>query len=289
MQELDLADFDAGELFKAKGFAGTLCVPGNYEELNTVGVDAEAFALFSLDDQTVISQKNIYSRVYPASTTKILTCLVAIEQGQLSDTVTVPEEAAITVSGSSMADLKPGDKLSLSDLLYGLMLPSGNDAAEAIAVHIAGSDAAFSELMNETALRLGATQSNFVNPHGLPDDVHYTTPYDMYLIFQAAMQNETFREIVAQKEHEARVTNAEGETRTVRWQSGNQYLNGDFQLPAGISYNGGKTGHTNAAGYCLVMAETADDGMDYISVVYKAGSYQKLYDGTSALLQKTRT
>ena len=288
MNTMRLADFNAGSLFYVKGFASDLCVPGNYEKLNTDGVDAEAFALFSLNDGEVISQQNIYERVYPASTTKILTCLIALENGDLSDTVTVPDSAAISVSGSSMANLKPGDKLTLSDLLYGLMVPSGNDAAETVAVYIAGSDEAFAELMNEKARSLGATQSHFTNPHGLPDTSHYTTPYDMYLIFNAAMKNETFREIASQKSHEARVTNASGETRTMRWTSSNQYLSGDFSLPAGISYTGGKTGHTADAGYCLVMSETADDGSNYISVVFKAASYQKLYDGTSALLTKTR-
>ncbi|MDO4266508.1 MAG: D-alanyl-D-alanine carboxypeptidase family protein [Eubacteriales bacterium] len=288
MNTMHLADFDAGSPFYAEGFASGLCVPGNYEKLNTDGVDAEAFALFSLNDGEVISQQNIYERVYPASTTKILTCLIALEMGDLTDTVTVPDSAAIKVSGSSMANLKPGDKLSLSDLLYGLMVPSGNDAAEAIAVHFGGSDEGFAELMNEKARSLGATQSHFTNPHGLPDPNHYTTAYDMYLIFNAAMQNPSFREIASKRSHEARVTDASGDTRTVRWDSSNQYLTGNYTLPSGISYTGGKTGHTADAGYCLVMAETADDGKNYISVVYKAGSYQKLYDGMTALLAKSR-
>ena len=286
LSKLDLTELQAGDAFFADGFAADLCVPGNYEELNTDGVEAEAFALFSLDGQEVLSQQNIFERVYPASTTKILTCIIALERGNLSDEVTVPEAANISVSGSSMADLKVGDKLKLSDLLYGLMIPSGNDAAEAVAWYIAGSDEAFAELMNETAARLGATQSHFVNPHGLPDENHYTTPYDMYLIFQAAMKNDAFREIVSQKSHEARVTGADGETRSIRWDSSNLYLRGEYTLPDGMSYNGGKTGHTNDAGYCLVMAETAGDGREYISVVYKAGSYAKLYNGTTALLEK---
>ena len=172
----------------------------------------------------MLSQKGIYDRVYPASTTKILTCLVALEHGDLSDTVTVPEEARITVSGSSMADLKVGDQLSLQDLLYGLMIPSGNDAAAAVAVYIAGSEEAFAEMMNETALRLGATQSHFVNPHGLPDDNHYTTPYDMYLIFQAAMKNPDFRDIIATTSHDAEVLGADGVTMTISWETTNLYI-----------------------------------------------------------------
>lgn len=288
MQNLNLSEFEAGEAFKADGFAASLCVPGNYETLNADGVEAEAFALFSVTDGEVLSQQNVFERVYPASTTKILTALVALENGDLTDIVTVPEAADIQESGSSMADLKVGDKLSLSDLLYGLMIPSGNDAAEAIAWHIAGSSEAFVQMMNEKAVSLGATQSHFVNPHGLPDDNHYTTPYDMYLIFNAAIENEQFREIASKRTHEAEVTDADGETRTIKWESGNLYLRGEYDLPAGVSYAGGKTGHTNAAGYCLVMAETADDGKDYISMIFKAGSYDKLYTGMTELLQKSR-
>ena len=288
LQNLSLSQMEPGEAYLAKGFASDLCIPGNYEELEAEGIEAESFALFSLDDGQVLSQKGIYDRVYPASTTKILTCLVALEHGDLSDTVTVPEEARITVSGSSMADLKVGDQLSLQDLLYGLMIPSGNDAAAAVAVYIAGSEEAFAEIMNETALRLGATQSHFVNPHGLPDDNHYTTPYDMYLIFQAAMKNPDFRDIIATTSHDAEVLGADGETRTISWETTNLYIRGEYQLPSGMSYQGGKTGHTNAAGYCLVMAETAEDGKDYISVIFKSGSYDKLYTGMNTLLEKSR-
>ena len=155
LQNLSLSHMEPGEAYLAKGFASDLCIPGNYEELEAEGIEAESFALFSLDDGQVLSQKGIYDRVYPASTTKILTCLVALEHGDLSDTVTVPEEARITVSGSSMADLKVGDQLSLQDLLYGLMIPSGNDAAAAVAVYIAGSEEAFAEMMNETGFSYG--------------------------------------------------------------------------------------------------------------------------------------
>lgn len=288
LKALSLSELTEGDSLYAEGFASDLCVPGNYETLNADGVEAEAFALFSVDDREVLAQKNIFRKVYPASTTKILTCLIALEQMDLGDTVTVPESAAITVSGSSMANLKPGDKLSALDLLYALMIPSGNDAAETIAYTVAGSDEAFAELMNQKALSLGATQTHFTNPHGLPDENHYTTPYDMYLIFRAAMQNETFRKIASQKYYEASVTGADGKTRSVRWDSSNLYLRGEYALPAGISYSGGKTGHTADAGYCLVMGETADSGKNYISVIYQAGSYAKLYNGMTALLEKSR-
>ncbi len=288
----NIAELDAGKVYsneeglKADGFAASLCVPENNETYNADGVNAEAFALYDLTDKSVISQKNSFEKVYPASTTKILTCLVALENSNLDDIVTVPKESEITVSGSSMASLRPGDQLSMRDLLYGLMVPSGNDAAVAIAHHISGGVDSFSELMNKKARELGATHSNFINPHGLPDDEHYTTVYDMYLIFQAALKNEDFLNIANQKEYTATVVSAEGQQKDVVWKNGNGFLSGRFSLPEGISIKAGKTGHTSKAGFCLVLAESSTDGHDYISIVMKAPVYEELYGGMSALISK---
>ena len=290
----NIAELDAGKVYsneeglKADGFAASLCVPEDVEAFNTEGVNAEAFALYDLTDKKVISQKNSFEKVYPASTTKILTCLVALENSKLDDIVTVPEESAITVSGSSMAALRPGDQLSMRDLLYGLMVPSGNDAAVAIAHHISGSVDGFSKLMNEKAREVGATHSNFINPHGLPDEDHYTTVYDMYLIFQEALKNEDFLNIANQKEYTSKVISAEGQERDVVWKNGNGFLSGRFSLPDGINITAGKTGHTSKAGFCLVLSESSNDGHDYISIVMKAPVYEELYGGMSALISKGR-
>lgn len=274
---------------KADGFAAKLCVPDADTDLNTDGVEAEGYALFSVSDSKVLSQHNIYERVYPASTTKILTCLIALRYGNLDDIVTVPDDSAITVSGSSMADLEPGDKLTLKDLLYGLMVPSGNDAAVAVAHYISGSVDNFSELMNNTARDLGATHSHFVNPHGLPDEDHYTTVYDMYLIFNEAMKDETFRKIASTSSYEAVVNTASGSQnseRTVTWSSGNGFFSGNFSLPEGFQVTGGKTGHTNAAGFCLVLGSMDSQGDEYISIIYKASIYEQLYASMRKLVGK---
>lgn len=290
----DNTGFDSKELLaneisgvRGKGFSADLCVPEKEGEQNTDGVNAEAFALFDEDGKTVVSQKNLYEKVYPASTTKIMTCLLALEFCDPEETVTVPKEAEIDISGSSMANLKPGDQLKMKDMLYALMVPSGNDAAVAIAMHISGSIEEFSKLMNRRAAQLGATGTNFVNPHGLPDENHYTTVYDMYLIFREAMKHEEFRTVSSTKEKTVTVKNsADGQERQVSWESGNGFYNGKYSLPEGLSYTAGKTGHTNAAGFCLVLGEKDKDGKECISIIMKAPIYEELYNGMVHLTGK---
>jgi len=285
---------NAGEIFyegedqrAGRGFAADLCVSAEEGEKNSEGINAEAFALFDEDGKSIISQKNIHQKVYPASTTKIMTCLLALEMCKPDEIVTIPQESAIDVSGSSMADLKPGDKIAMKDLLYGLMVPSGNDAAVAIAMHISGSVDEFARLMNKKAAELGATKTNFVNPHGLPDENHYTTVYDMYLIFRKASENEEFRRIASTSQYSAEVTNADdGSARTVSWESGNGFINGKYQLPEGFEPYAGKTGHTNAAGFCLVLGEDKSGEKDHISIIMKSPVYENLYEGMIRLVSK---
>ena len=120
----------------------------------------------------------------------------------------------------------------------------------------------------------------------LPDEDHYTTPYDLYLIMNEAMKYDEFREIASTPSYTATFEDAEGNPKTESWQNGNGFLAGKFSLPAGLHVSGSKTGHTNAAGFCLVMGERSDSGDNYISVTMKAPSYDSLYNGTACLLQK---
>lgn len=275
-----------------RGFASELCVSEEDGDINTDNVNAAAFGLFDISSGKVISQHNIFDKVYPASTTKILTCLIALERGDPDDVITVPEEANITVSGSSMADLKPGDMITLGDLLYGLMVPSGNDAAVAIAHYISGDTDSFAELMNRKAAELGATHSHFTNPHGLPDDDHYTTVYDMYLIFNEAMKNDDFVRIAGTSEYSCSVTNRsepEGQQeRTVSWTCGNGFLNGKFSFTEDMDVLCGKTGHTNKAGFCLVLGEADQEGRRYISIMMNSPIYEQLYAGMRNLAGKSK-
>ena len=161
-----------------EGFASDLCVVSDESVFDPDFLTSEAGALFDLNGHQTLYSKDAFETMYPASITKVMTALVAIKYGNLEDQVKVTDEAVITESGATLCGIKPGDTLTLEQLLYGLMLPSGNDAGVAIAVHMDGSIEAFADRMNEEAKRLGAVDSHFVNPHGLHDEDHYTTVYD---------------------------------------------------------------------------------------------------------------
>lgn len=277
---------DAQDHAQADSFAKNLCVVTGKEGEADASVTAEAAAVFGVDTKKVIFQKNPFERLYPASITKIMTALIAIRDGNLDDQVTVGQETVITETGASLAHINPGDTLTLEQLLYGLMLPSGNDAGAAIAVYLSGSTEAFAEKMNETAHALGATDTHFVNPHGLSDEDHYTTAYDLYLIFQEAMKYPEFQKIVGTVSYTASYTDAGGQTKTQEWKNSNQYLNGKSKAPEGITVLGGKTGTTRAAGSCLILGCQDENNRDYISVVLKAESRDVLYENMTNIIGK---
>lgn len=222
-------------------------------ERDTVDVSAGGVMLMDARTHKVLYAKTAHEKLPMASTTKIMTAILAIEAGNLDALVTVPQEA-YGVEGSSMY-LRLGEQISMRDLLYGLMLVSGNDAAVAIAVHVGGSVEGFAALMNAKAASLGAHNTHFVTPNGLPDPDHYTTAYDLALIACYAMQNETFREIVGTTYYQTTT----GEiARTVK--NKNKIL---WEYEGG---NGVKTGYTMAAGKCLVFAAERE-GMQLVGVV----------------------
>lgn len=271
---------------RAESFAHNLCVVTADTPSTDQAVTAEAAAVFDLSDKTVIFGKNPFEKLYPASITKTMTALLAIKYGNLSDEVTVPEEAVITESGATLCGIKPGDKLTMEQLLYGLMLPSGNDAGAAIAVHMDGSIEKFADRMNEEARKLGATGTHFVNPHGLNDENHYTTAYDLYLIFNEAMKYPDFRKVIGTSSYDAVYATASGDTLTKTWKQSNWYMTGERDMPEGLTALGGKTGTTKAAGSCLIMGSSGSSGLEYISVVLKAPDRTGLYDNMSNILNK---
>ena len=258
-----------------------LCVGGTENTVPQEGIDADfaqSAAVFSVQDEEITYAQNIYQRMYPASTTKILTAYIALKYGNLDDVLTVSSDAVNTLmSGSSICGLRPGDQLTLDQALYGLMLCSGNDAANVIAEYISGSTEKFAELMNQEAQALGATQSHFVNPHGLPDENHYTTVYDLYLIFQKAIQDETFYQLISTSSYTTNYTGADGSAKTQDWSSTNQYKTGESKLPDGFTLVGGKTGTTGEAGFCLVLLTDNTGGQPVISIVLKADCKSNLY------------
>lgn len=270
---------------RAEAFASDLCVVTK-DPYADEGITSEAAAVFDLRNSRVISSKNALERLNPASTTKIMTLLLAVKYGDLSDPVTVTQDAVITETGATLCHINPGDVLTLEDLLYGLMLPSGNDAGAAIAVHMGGSIEGFSRMMNEEARRIGATDSHFINPHGLTDPDHYTTAYDLYLIFNEGLKDEMFRKVTGETAYTANYHDAAGEAVSQTWKGGNRYMTGERQMPDGLTVFGGKTGTTSAAGYCLIMASRDDDDQEYISVVLKADNRSGLYDNMTNIVQK---
>ncbi len=267
-------------------FASDLCVVTDEASFDPGFATSEAAALFDLDDREVLYSKDAFERMYPASITKIMTALVAIREGDLKSRVLVTDDAVITEPGATLCGIEPGDTLTLEQLLYGLMLPSGNDAGAAIAVHIAGSVDAFADMMNEEALRLGATGTHFMNPHGLNDPDHYTTAYDLYLIFNEALKYPVFRQIVGTTAYTANYHNKNSEPVSKTWKGSNWFMTGERETPDGLKVFGGKTGTTKAAGYCLIMASRDDSDKEYISVVLKADSRPHLYDNMTNIISK---
>ena len=203
---------------------------------------------------TVIYSRDMDARRYPASTTKIMTLIIALEQGNLDDIVTVSKNAA-GLEGSTLW-LEQGDKVPLRELLYGMMMASGNDATVAVAEHIAGSVPAFVRLMNEKAAAVGAKDTHFVNPNGLPDENHYTTAHDMALIASFGYSLPEFEKIVSTKE----ITFPWVKDDTHRLRNENQML---WLFEGG---NGVKTGYTDAAGRCLVSG-AREKGLQLVAVV----------------------
>jgi len=241
----------------------------------TPNVVAPNAILIDYETGEILYEKNAYEVTYPASTTKILTAIVTLENAKLDDVVKVDYD--FYVGGASMYILK-GESFTVEELLQALIVRSANDAAEVLARHISGSVEEFSKLMNKRALELGAKNTNFTNPHGMPDDAHVTSAYDLAVIARHAMSFEVFRNIVKMPTVSFAPTEFTPETRYYRtsnkflWGtgSGNQMLyNGKY---VNIKYDivdGIKTGYTGKAGNCLVSSATKD-GHRLIAVVLGA-------------------
>ncbi|MBQ2755015.1 MAG: D-alanyl-D-alanine carboxypeptidase [Clostridia bacterium] len=216
--------------------------------ISVYALSAQSSVLMDFESRRVLMENNAHLRRGMASTTKIMTAIVALEKGNLDDIVTVSYKAS-TVEGSSMW-LKSGEEITLRSLLYGLMLNSGNDAATAIAEHIGGSIEGFAVLMNDKAKELGLKDTSFTNPHGLDDENHYTTAYELGIITCYAMENEVFCDIVNTKRKTIEGL-GNGINRTL--------TNHNKMLTLYDNADGVKTGFTKKCGRCLVSSATKDD------------------------------
>lgn len=229
---------------------------------------AGAALLVDMKTGRMLYAKNPDERMYPASTTKMMTGILALESGKMGETATATYEAlkSITLEDSYMGILI-GEQLSMTDLLYGMLVYSANDAANVIAVQIAGSMEAFVDMMNAKAAEIGMTNTHFMNPCGVHDDNHYTTAYDLAVLARYCMQNEQFREVVKTPSYHIAPTNKYAVDRYL-------YSTNLFLSTARSSHylykqcTGIKTGTTSAAGHCLV-ASAEYNGMELLSVVLK--------------------
>lgn len=229
-----------------------LILKSGYIYAEEIDINAQSAVLIDAKSKRILYEYNSYIKLPMASTTKIMTALLALENGNLDDKIQISQNA-VGVEGSSIY-LKEGEILSLEDLLYGLMLRSGNDSAVAIAEYIGNGVENFVEQMNIKAKEIGANNTHFMNPHGLHDDNHYTTAYDLALITSKALEYDEFKEIVSTKVWKANreVNNIFYNKNKTLW----DYEGGD----------GVKTGYTTKAGRCLVTSATREE-MQLIAVV----------------------
>ncbi len=270
----------------ANSFASDLCVSNEDIAMEGLDVGAASAAIFDEENKEVIYAKGLHEKRYPASLTKIMTTLVALKYGNLDEMITVGPECKDIETGSSVCEIQIGDQLTLKQLLYGLMINSGNDAAMTIAVHIGGTVEEFVNMMNQEAERIGATNTHFMNPHGLQDENHYTTAYDVYLMFHEALKYEVFQDIISKHSYYATYSDAQGEETSIMWESTNHYFINEATPPSDVLVFGGKTGTTSEAGACLCLYSKDKYGDPFVTVILKSETKESLYEEMNELLSK---
>ncbi len=222
------------------------------------------------EDGAVLAHKNADQAVYPASLTKVMTCILAIEKlGDLDQTVTLPESMFYRLydENASMAGFQPNETVKAIDLLYGVLLPSGAECCIGLAEKIAGSESAFADMMNQKAAELGMDKTHFVNTTGLHDEKHVSSVRDLAVLLQYAMQNETFREIFTSSQYLSGTTDQHPEGLMI-WSNVFGYVGYPAEVTGG-ELLGGKTGYTSEAGLCLASAAKVQ-GEDYLLVTVGA-------------------
>ncbi|MCB5714073.1 D-alanyl-D-alanine carboxypeptidase family protein [Lactonifactor longoviformis] len=271
----------------AEGMAYNLCVASGDIPLEGITPqNSERSALLDVDGKQVMFSQSMFEKTYPASITKLMTAILALEHGNMNDVVTIEAEDVTLEEGAQLCGFRAGDKVSMDELLHGLLVYSGNDAAMAIARQVGGSVDGFVQMMNEEALRLGATGTHFVNPHGLHDPDHYTTAYDIYLMLNEAITYKEFTTISQMSSYTLTYQKASGEEGRIALEATDKYLTGEISTPKDVTILGGKTGTTSQAGACLAIVSQNAYGKPYISIVLNAKTKSILYDQMTSLLQK---
>lgn len=252
---------------------------GDPAELTAQDLNSKAAILMDMESGTVLFERNPDRKTWPASTTKIMTCMLAIENCSLDETVKITPEANKVPADSSKMGLTTGEEMTMADLLYGMMMKSGNDAAIAVAIHVSGSVDAFVDRMNQRAKELGCTGTHFVNPHGYHDTEHYSTARDLALIARQAMQYDAFREIVAAKSYTLAATN-QREKKRLETENPMFVATSQYYYPNLI---GIKTGYHSKAGRCFVGA-ASESGVTLISVTLRGSARENSWKDTAKLL-----
>lgn len=271
---------------KLPGISENVCMIDDESVYDPEIFEADHCLLINENAKEVLYSKASSERIYPASLTKLMTALLVVEKVEdLSAKVKVPSEAfeGLT-SGASLAGLKEGSSYTVEDLLYALLVPSGNDAANALAIYTYGSVEAFVQQMNKKALELGMLKTHFANPNGLHDDAHYTTAYDLYLLTREAAKHQTIRVIGSAAKAEITCYTDGAEDETLAFNSTNSFLRQYSDVPPQVRISFTKTGYTVNAGRCLIMDVTDMSGQQYVAVIAHAESYDGLYQQMYELL-----
>lgn len=290
--------FDSSEVFtnalaakenmRTESFAQKLCVSskGNVDRIKNAQLEeGQKGLLFSLSNHKVLYANGIYDKVYPASITKIMTAMLALQSGKLNDTVTITQDNVTLEDGSQVCGFVAGDQVTLDQLLHCLLVYSGNDAASAIAEYVGGSTENFVQMMNDYAAKLGCTGTHFSNPHGLQDENHYTTPYDIYLMLNEAFTYPEFTEITELPSYTVTYTGSDGTEKSTTLTATDHYLTGEATAPKDVTILGGKTGTTEVAGNCLAILTQNAYGKTFVSIVMGAATKELLYQEMNSLLQ----
>lgn len=276
---------------KADPFAADLCIVDPDEdgagEGNYPGVGE--YGLFALDSRETLLSHNMLKKTFPASITKMVTALVAIESGMdLNTTLTAGADVEDMPDDAQTISLRQGDQMTLLQALNYMMVYSANDAAVLIADSVGGSSEKFVGMMNEKARSVGAVHTHFTNANGLHDENHYTTGYDIYLMFNECLKNEEFTKIIDQRSYTSTFRGADGADREVTVPSTDFFLTGDEAEPEGFDILGGKTGTTDPAGHCLTITSKDSQGHRYISTVLKAQELDQVYSTQRSILESAQ-
>ena len=243
--------------------------------------------LFDLENGEAVYARRVYQKVYPASLTKMMTAILALENASLNETVTMSKSDFDLEEGSQVSALEVGDTLTMDTLFHLLVIYSANDAAMAIARTVGGDVPHFVEMMNERAKELGMTGTHFTNPTGLHDPEMVTTPYDVYLMMRQAYSYQRYLNVSQMAEYTAEAVGSDGIKRTFYHASTDQYLTLERTLPADMRILASKTGTTDQAGSCLALVVQNEYGVPYIAIVMGAWDKDLLYGNMTTLLEMT--